>query len=142
MKEYNNDRTEYFKQYYRDNKEKLQKQFKEKYSEQRNERLVQQENYYIQNSDTILKKMKKKDSIRRQVIIKAKDKPCMDCGVKYPSYVTQFDHRDPSTKVSAVSSMISCTMNKLLLEIAKCDVVCANCHAERTWGPHRNIKQC
>lgn len=70
---------------------------------------------------------------RRAVIDEAKDKPCMDCGVKYPSYVMQFDHRDPATKSFGIGPRgTGRSVEALLAEIAKCDVVCANCHAERT----------
>jgi len=45
-----------------------------------------------------------------------------------------FDHRDPNVKVDHVASMLSAGVNKLEAEIAKCDVVCANCHRIRTYG--------
>lgn len=58
----------------------------------------------------------------------------MDCGVHYPSYVMDFDHRDPSTKKGGVGKFVSVGWKSLKEEIAKCDLVCANCHRERTWG--------
>ena len=60
----------------------------------------------------------------------AKDAPCVDCGIRYPPYVMDFDHRDPATKKKAVSRIHSIQM--AADEIAKCDLVCANCHRERT----------
>lgn len=69
----------------------------------------------------------------RAFIQSKKDKPCSDCSVPYPFYVMQFDHvrgKKEFTITSAQSSFVS--MKRLLQEIAKCDVVCANCHAERT----------
>lgn len=67
---------------------------------------------------------------RRRVFIRSvKDVPCMDCGVKYPHYVMQFDHlRDKSFGVSRGYSR---SQEALLAEIAKCEIVCANCHAAR-----------
>ena len=61
--------------------------------------------------------------------------PCVDCGVLYPPYVMDFDHRDPSTKIDKVSRLASQTTSRerLLAEIEKCDLVCANCHRERTY---------
>lgn len=77
----------------------------------------------------------------RAVISKAKARPCADCGVEYPHYVMQLDHR--GDKLFTVSSLLSSgpiaiprrdiTLKMLLDEIAKCDVVCANCHAKRTY---------
>jgi len=64
----------------------------------------------------------------------AKDRPCVDCGVKYPTYVMQFDHRDPTTKNFTIATHVrnGGSLKALIAEIEKCDVVCANCHAERT----------
>jgi 5-methylcytosine-specific restriction endonuclease McrA len=60
-----------------------------------------------------------------------KDRPCSDCGIKYPYYVMQFDHLND--KKYPISKLVnSNNMKKLELELAKCEVVCANCHAERT----------
>lgn len=66
----------------------------------------------------------------------------MDCGGEFPPYVMHFDHRDASTKVTEVSRMITrpniYTEEDILAEIAKCDLVCANCHAIRTFGKRKS----
>jgi hypothetical protein len=58
--------------------------------------------------------------------------PCVDCGETHP-VMLDFDHRDPAKKKGNVSEL---AMRKpwrlVLLEIAKCDVRCANCHMRRT----------
>lgn len=63
-----------------------------------------------------------------------RDVPCVDCGERYQPYQMDFDHRDPSTKSFGVTSGRAMLMSsaKLLAEVAKCDVVCANCHRIRT----------
>lgn len=63
-----------------------------------------------------------------------KKQPCMDCDLVFHPICMDFDHRDPVTKVAAISSMIRCgpRRKELFHEIAKCDVVCANCHRLRT----------
>ena len=62
-----------------------------------------------------------------------KDVPCIDCGIKYPYYVMQFDHlRDKEFNISTAKNWHS--LNKIKKEVLKCEVVCANCHAVRTWG--------
>lgn len=66
----------------------------------------------------------------REIICKAKDVPCKDCGQRYPSYVMDFDHLHD--KKFVIGSYTFVTVEALLEEIAKCDVVCANCHRERT----------
>lgn len=70
--------------------------------------------------------------IRRQMIDDAKSVPCTDCGVQYPPYVMQFDHLDPQKKLKGVGQLVSHSEDAIRAEIAKCEVVCANCHAERT----------
>lgn len=77
----------------------------------------------------------------RKILQQAKDKPCMDCGTKYPAYVMQFDHRPGETKRFNIGMMVSHrpAMELFLAEIAKCDVVCANCHAERTWQRRTSV---
>jgi hypothetical protein len=58
--------------------------------------------------------------------------PCVDCGETEP-VVLQFDHRDGTTKVDTVGSMLNrASWTTLLNEVAKCDVRCANCHRLRT----------
>ena len=70
---------------------------------------------------------------KRAAIREAKDRPCADCGVRYPYYVMEFDHVNPGAKCFNVSSgYMSFSVTRVLAEIAKCEVVCANCHAERT----------
>ncbi len=60
----------------------------------------------------------------------------MDCGVQYPHYVMDFDHRDKKKKLAGINKMInfhSYSKKKIFEEIKKCDLVCANCHRIRTY---------
>lgn len=56
--------------------------------------------------------------------------PCKRCGERYPHYVMDYHHRDRETKSFKLSRVLSHTMawSKVLEEIAKCDLLCANCH--------------
>lgn len=86
----------------------------------------QKEKYHARGRSTKTK--------RRTIVNSYKDKPCMDCGVKYPPFVMDFDHRDPSKKVAGINELIKTgTMDQVIDEIEKCDVVCSNCHRVRTW---------
>jgi len=58
--------------------------------------------------------------------------PCADCGTAYPPWVMEFDHRNPAEKKFAISNAYRYTWARIVAEIAKCDLVCSNCHAERT----------
>ena len=65
-----------------------------------------------------------------------KDGPCYDCDGTFPTVCMDFDHRDPNEKLFGVSDGVNGKMNweKILAEIDKCDLVCANCHRIRTLG--------
>ena len=68
----------------------------------------------------------------RQLVDWFKARPCADCGQMFPVVVMDFDHRDPTEKTYKIAQFVG-RMSKLLAEIAKCDVVCSNCHRIRTW---------
>lgn len=61
--------------------------------------------------------------------------PCTDCGGYFPFYVMQYDHRPGEVKIRGVAEITRGfgSWARALAEIAKCDLVCANCHARRTW---------
>ena len=60
---------------------------------------------------------------------------CTDCGLIDLEHleIYDFDHLPGQTKARGVAAMLtSGTFEDLLAEIAKCEVVCANCHRIRT----------
>lgn len=57
---------------------------------------------------------------------------CITCGESDPRCL-QFDHRDGVVKCFSISQKLGkYNFDKLLSEMAKCDVLCANCHSKRT----------
>lgn len=80
------------------------------------------------------------DKARARALVNAlKENPCTDCGQTYPFYVMQFDHlRDKSDNVGRLVG-IGASDKKILDEVAKCELVCANCHAERTYRRRLDI---
>lgn len=61
------------------------------------------------------------------------DKACMDCG--YSNILAlEFDHRNPLDKEHTICDLMSNSkqLTVLKMEMAKCDVVCRNCHSIRT----------
>ncbi len=59
--------------------------------------------------------------------------PCADCGKEHSSFVMDFDHVS-GNKEGVISQMARrpVGLEKLKKEIAKCEVVCSNCHRYRT----------
>lgn len=88
--------------------------------------------HYKRNKRSYLKRNLRAYTERRQLVLEAKSRPCADCGIQYPYYVMDFDHRDGRLKEFSLHAVHRVTKRAILREIAKCDVVCANCHRERT----------
>jgi len=63
--------------------------------------------------------------------------PCLDCSGVFPWVAMDFDHRPEEQKTFTIASRGSCTISpsniaKVEKEIAKCDIICSNCHRVRT----------
>ncbi|QKJ19170.1 hypothetical protein [Microbacterium hominis] len=75
-----------------------------------------------------------------------KANPCHDCGVQHPATVMEFDHLPGHVKTAGVADMVQSrvlhtlpdgstrayTLEEIAAEIAKCELVCANCHRLRS----------
>lgn len=70
--------------------------------------------------------------IQQYVYDYLKEHPCVDCGESRVPCL-QFDHIDPTLKSFNVSTGFKVAgLQKVIDEIAKCVVRCANCHAVKT----------
>jgi hypothetical protein len=59
---------------------------------------------------------------------------CTDCGYSVHASALDFDHLPGYVKTGPIAGNIARGSLRLLFEeIAKCEVVCANCHRVRTW---------
>ncbi len=104
--------------------------------------------HYRENKSAYVAKAKVGNDRYRRVFIGEihelkRSTPCVDCGKRYPHYVMDFDHRDPDTKKSTIARLLyrsRAGRRRVMEEIAKCDLVCANCHRERTWGPRNRAR--
>ena len=64
---------------------------------------------------------------------------CADCREKYPYYMLDLDHiRDKEFGINRFRSHTS-SLEKVKEEMAKCEVVCANCHRIRTHNRRNKI---
>lgn len=93
--------------------------------------------YYGQRKDHYLKvtneNRRRRHSDWRRLIAELKSNPCYDCGKTYPPFCMDFDHLDRKKKVAAIPVMIvsNASKERILVEIEKTEVVCANCHRKR-----------
>ena len=67
--------------------------------------------------------------------------PCVDCGACFHPEVMEYDHRDGAQKYKAISRMMGLSWSTIEIEMAKCDLVCANCHRMRTFNRRRSAKR-
>jgi recombinational DNA repair protein (RecF pathway) len=96
--------------------------------------------HYQSNKQYYLDKNKRKLERILVLVREAKSKPCADCGQSYPYYVMDFDHRPGEKKVAEIARLVPTkSIRRIVEEIAKCDVVCANCHRKRTFQKNRNL---
>ena len=114
----------------RSDSEKLKGTCKECVNKNSRKDYILNKHLYIQSSK-LRTKIRKKDL--RGFINVLKDNPCVDCHVKYPACVMDFDH----IKIKTFSIANVCrhlySNYKILKEIEKCELVCANCHRIRTF---------
>lgn len=92
--------------------------------------------HYQRNKQKYLNKARIRNVLIRErnneVVDRLKNRPCSDCGVQYPPWVMDFDHSPGETKLECISHMKYFAIRNILNEIKKCDVVCSNCHRQRT----------
>lgn len=67
-------------------------------------------------------------------------RPCIDCNQLWHFCQLDFDHIDPSTKKFELWDLGTQSLSVIQLEIEKCELVCANCHRERTQSKFGLIK--
>ena len=103
------DQRQYNREYYHKNKDKLKKQI------------------YIRTRQRYRRNLKKVQDIKVAA-------GCVDCGYDKHPTALHFDHLPEFEKYDDISGMVrdGLAWSRVLEEIGKCEVVCANCHAIRT----------
>lgn len=97
-----------------------------------------QASWYQKNSKKHIKNVADRNRKVRDWLREKKDVPCSDCGQRYPYYVMDFDHVEGIKEFNLCNAAISYGIDRIEVEIAKCEVVCSNCHRIRTHSRGRN----
>ncbi len=97
--------------------------------------------WYLRNKEAVIARTRKRQSQKREFVMNYKiaNPTCSDCGIDYPYYILDFDHLpqfEKSFELKASGSKDK-SIPQIEAEIAKCEIVCANCHRHRTYT--RNI---
>lgn len=92
-----------------------------------------QRKHYAKNPEYYKRKSRERKARLRTFFREQKRWPCTDCGEKYPPCVMDFDHTGDD-KVVSPGRMVTLGWgeSKMLKELDKCELVCANCHRIRT----------
>lgn len=88
-----------------------------------------QRDWYYKNKETRLAETKaNRFKIRKWVSDLKKTLSC-SCGEDHPSCL-EFHHKDPTQKDLSIADAISngWSISRMIKEIEKCEVLCANCH--------------
>lgn len=54
--------------------------------------------------------------------------PCARCGGEFPTVCMDWHHKDKSTKDFKIAQAILKPLEKIIEELKKCELLCANCH--------------
>jgi len=96
-------------------------------------------------SSELLKRMAKKINKRRRDKTRRRKywlgkykqaKGCEFCGYKDHHAALHFDHLDIYQKIKDVSKMASGNLSRLIQEVRKCRVLCANCHSAVSYNQY------
>jgi hypothetical protein len=114
--------------------------------------------YYREHRDEVLARSKKRQIEKKEEITKynrewnqnhpnkrfveeyKKNHPCELCGYSDPRAL-EFHHRNPEDKEFLVSSACRVGIDELKEEMAKCMVICANCHRILHFDENKNGKR-
>lgn len=69
------------------------------------------------------------------------EKGCADCGYNKHHAALEFDHLPKFEKTRNVMTMCYNSWEKIWAEVAKCEVVCSNCHSIRTFNRSSGTSQ-
>ena len=77
------------------------------------------------------RRLKRKE--RKQEAIAYKGGKCNDCGGEFHPSVYEFHHLNPLDKDHEPGSLLRYSWKRLVAELDKCVLLCANCHRVRHW---------
>ena len=101
--------------------------------------------WFQKNKEELARKQRDKRNHKRKFIEQYKlDNPvCKDCGISYPPHILDFDHLPEFNKSFQIGGdgINNKILDDIVKEIAKCEIVCSNCHRHRTWMRSKNNKR-
>lgn len=97
-------------------------------------RAKDQKRWLNRSKEHIAKRLERERQNKQWMADYKRTHPCTDCGELFHPAAMQFDHLPENSKLKALSEMAAYGLATIQAEIAKCELVCANCHAVRTYN--------
>lgn len=92
--------------------------------------------YWVGNGNEMARVKSKpyKKDCRQYIVEQKTNNPCVDCGNIYDFHAMQYDHLPQFEKLFNIARFQDYTndIEVVKAEIAKCELVCGNCHSYRT----------
>jgi hypothetical protein len=90
--------------------------------------------FYRRNRQEEILRVRTRQAATVSFLRSLRDEACADCGGSFEPNQMDFDHRNPTAKSFRLTESSAMLMSRarLLDEVRKCEVVCANCHRVRT----------
>ena len=95
--------------------------------------------YYYKNKESHYKRNEKTRDELYEIVRKEKDKGCLICNEKFHECL-EFHHLEDDKLGTIASLKRKGSVKKLLIEIAKCVLLCANCHRKVHYDENFNKK--
>ena len=90
--------------------------------------------FYKRNEEKIMETQRRIRAECRDLVRIAKSRPCADCRQSFPTYVMDLHHVRGDKITHLGSGSLYNSRRLTIAEIAKCVVLCSNCHRIRTFG--------
>ena len=90
--------------------------------------------HYLRNKDKIVEKKSNHRRLASAYVRETKTgKACLDCRNEFEWFQFDYHHRKGTVKRAAIYKMVSYgySIESIIAEILKCDLICANCHRLR-----------
>lgn len=111
------------------------------YKSKAKQKAALQKHYLDNKQDYVKRANDRREGVKALLQEIKATKSCIECGESHPACL-DFHHRDRSEKVITISKGVTSnrlTKQKLLDEITKCDVLCANCHRKHHYNENRAL---